>query len=145
VATHLEELASDVIAPPVRIVKTIGDAVMYVSEDPAALLGASLDLSAAADAQGEQFPQLRVGTAAGQAINRAGDWFGRPVNLASRVTGIARPGSVVCTEPIKDLAPDDAFVFSFIGARKIKGVPGSTALFRARKAAHGGNGEAGKR
>jgi adenylate cyclase len=145
VATHLEDLAGEVIVPPVRIVKTIGDAVMYVSEDAAALLAGSLDLSEAADAQGEQFPQLRIGTAAGQAINRAGDWFGRPVNLASRVTGIARPGSVVCTEPLKDAAPAEAFTFSFIGARKIKGVPGSTALFRARKAANGGNGETGKR
>ena len=145
VATQLEELASEVIAPPVRVVKTIGDAVMYVSEDAAALLAGSLDLSAAADAQGEKFPQLRIGTASGQAINRAGDWFGRPVNLASRVTGIARPGSVVCTEAIKEAAPDEAFAFSFIGARKIKGVPGSTALFRARKAADGGDGEAGKR
>jgi adenylate cyclase len=145
VATRLEDLAADVIEHPVRIVKTIGDAVMYVSEDPAALLSASIDLSAAADSQGEDFPQLRVGTAIGQAISRAGDWFGRPVNLASRVTGIARPGSVVCTEPLKDAAPEDAFRFSFIGARKIKGVPGSTALFRARKHSDGGNGEAGER
>jgi adenylate cyclase len=145
IATRLEDLASDVLAPPVRLVKTIGDAVMYVSEDRAALLGASVDLSQAADAQGEHLPQLRVGAAAGQAIPRAGDWFGRPVNLASRVTGIARPGSVVCTEPIKDAAPQDAFSFSFIGARKIKGVPGSTALYRARKAANGGDGEARQR
>ena len=145
IATRLEDLASEVLVPPVRLVKTIGDAVMYVSDEPIALLEASIALSAAADAQGDEFPQLRVGAAAGQAINRAGDWFGRPVNLASRVTGIARPGSVLCTEPIKDAAPEDAFAFSFIGARKIKGVPGSTALFRARKPADGGNGEARKR
>jgi adenylate cyclase len=145
VASRLEDLAGEVIAPPVRIVKTIGDAVMYVSDDPVALLAASIDLSVAADSQGEEFPQLRIGTASGQAIQRAGDWFGRPVNLASRVTGIARPGSVVCTEPLKEAAPDDGFSFSFIGARKIKGVPGSTALFRARKRTDGGNGEAGER
>jgi adenylate cyclase len=145
VASRLEELASEVIGPPVRIVKTIGDAVMYVSEDAPALLAASIELSAAADAQGNELPQLRIGAAAGQAINRAGDWFGRPVNLASRVTGIARPGSVVCTEPIKDAAPGEAFSFSFIGARKIKGVPGSTALFRARKAANGGGVATGER
>jgi adenylate cyclase len=144
VASRMEDLATDVLGPPVRIVKTIGDAVMYVSEDPAALLGCSIDLSRAADAQGDDFPQLRVGAAAGQAMNRAGDWFGRPVNLASRVTGIARPGSVVCTEDVKDAASADDFRFSFIGARKIKGVPGSTALYRARKVADGGNGEAGE-
>ena len=52
--------------------------------------------------------------------------------------------ALVCTEPIKDAAPGEEFAFSFIGARRIKGVPGSTALFRARKAANGGNGQAGK-
>jgi adenylate cyclase len=145
VAARLEDLASEVIAPPVRIVKTIGDAVMCVSDQPAALLGACIDLSQAADQQGEEFPQLRVGVAAGQAVTRGGDWFGRPVNLASRITGIARPSSVVCSEPVKDASPEDAFRFSFIGARKIKGVPGSTALFRARKPADGGDGETGKR
>jgi adenylate cyclase len=144
VASRMEDLATDVISPPVRIVKTIGDAVMYVSEDPAALLGASVDLSRAGDSQGEHFPQLRIGAAAGQAVNRAGDWFGRPVNLASRVTGIARPGSVLCTEDVKDAASEDEFRFSFIGARKIKGVPGSTALYRARKPADGGDGQAGE-
>jgi adenylate cyclase len=145
VASRMEDLAGDVIVPPVRIVKTIGDAVMYVSDDPAALIAASVDLSGAADQQGEEFPQLRVGAASGQAINRAGDWFGRPVNLASRVTGIARPGSVVCTEQLKEAVPAAGFAFSFIGARKIKGVPGSTALFRARKVADSGNGEARQR
>ena len=144
VASRMEDLASDVLDPPVRLVKTIGDAVMYVSEDPIALLGASVDLSRAADEQGEEFPQLRVGAAHGQAITRGGDWFGRPVNLASRITSIARPGTVVCDEPLKDAGPEDRFRFSFIGARKIKGIPGPTALFRARKLANGGDGEAGE-
>ena len=49
----------------------------------------------AADAEGEDFPQLRAGAAIGQALPRAGDWFGRPVNLASRITGVARPGSLL--------------------------------------------------
>jgi adenylate cyclase len=144
VASRMEDLASDVLTAPVRIVKTIGDAVMYVSEDPVALLSGSVDLSQAADAQGEDFPQLRIGAAAGQAVTREGDWFGRPVNLASRITGIARPSSVVVNEAVKEAVPEDEFKFSFIGARKIKGVPGSTALFRARKLADGGNGETGK-
>ncbi len=145
VASRLEDLAGDVLCPPVRIVKTIGDAVMYVSEEPRALLEASIDLSAVADEQGEEFPQLRVGLAAGPAMNRAGDWFGRPVNLASRVTAIARPGSVVCTEAVRDAAGDEGLRYSFIGARKLKGVPGSIALFRARSDAAGDEARAGGR
>ncbi len=42
-------------------------------------------------------PRLRAGVAHGVALERAGDWYGAPVNTASRVTGVARPGSVLCT------------------------------------------------
>jgi adenylate cyclase len=117
---------------------------MLSASEPGALLDAALELLDGADSEGEDFPQLRAGAALGRAVPRAGDWFGRPVNLASRITGIARPGSVVVSEPLKDSVPEDGFRFSFIGNRKIKGVPGSTALYRARKLTDGGNGEAGE-
>ena len=65
-------------------------------------------------------------------MTRSGDWFGRPVNLASRVTGIARAGSVLATREVRDAAPDAAR-WSPSGARKIKGVPGPVRLYRARK------------
>jgi adenylate cyclase len=41
---------------------------------------------------------LRAGVAAGLAVNRAGGWFGSPVNVASRVTGLALPGTVLVTD-----------------------------------------------
>src|SRR6185437_4927639 len=93
-AVRLESLAADAADPPVRLVKTIGDAAMLASPEPEPLLGAALSLIAAADAEGEDFPQLRAGAAMGQALPRAGDWFGRPVNLASRITAVARPSSL---------------------------------------------------
>ena len=48
-------------------------------------------------------------------------WFGRPVNLASRVTDIARPGSVLVTEEIKDAAGEDDYRYSFAGERSSRG------------------------
>jgi class 3 adenylate cyclase len=81
-------LALDVASPPVRFIKTIGDAVMLTSVDPVALLEGVLDLLAA-DKHGE-LPQLRIGVASGMAVRRAGDWFGSPVN-AGRVMAVARP------------------------------------------------------
>ena len=68
---------------------------MFVSTDAAALLRVALELVAAAEE--EDLPQLRVGLAAGSAVRRAGDWFGSPVNVASRVTAVARPGAVLVT------------------------------------------------
>ena len=85
-------------------VKTIGDAAMLVSPDAGALLDALLDLIEAADAEGEDFPQLRVGVTYGPVLARGGDWFGRPVNLASRITALARAGSVLATRDVRDAA-----------------------------------------
>ena len=56
VAGRLEEMASAVAEPPVRLVKTIGDAVMFVSTEPEPMLGAALALIAAAEAEGDEFP-----------------------------------------------------------------------------------------
>jgi adenylate cyclase len=129
----LSGLARDVASPPVHFIKTIGDAVMFVSTDAAALLRAALELLAAAEK--EDMPQLRVGLAAGSAVRRAGDWFGSPVNLASRVTAVARPGSVLVAESAHELIGDcDDFTWSFAGARHVKGIDGEVKLFRARTA-----------
>ena len=133
VAERMERLADDALIPGVRLVKTIGDAVMLVAEDPAAMLEVCFALVAAAEDEGEDFPQLRAGLANGPAVSRAGDWFGRPVNLASRVTTLARPGSVVATEEVHEELKDAPGVeWSYVGPRRLKGVPGEVKLFRAR-------------
>jgi adenylate cyclase len=139
-AMRLETLASEVVAPPVRLIKTIGDAAMLASPAPEPLLGAALDLIDAADGEGEDFPQLRAGAALGQALPRAGDWFGRPVNLASRITSVARPGSLLVERELHDAvegedeAAEGAFRWTFAGERRLKGIRGGVRLFRARRA-----------
>ena len=85
-------MATAVAEPPVRLVKMIGDAAMLVSSDAAATLEAALKLIDAADAEGDEFPFLRAGLAFGPTVTQAGDYYGRAVNLASRITGVARPG-----------------------------------------------------
>ena len=74
---------------------------------------------------------LRAGVAWGPALPRAGDLYGHAVNLASRVTGIARPFSVLCTKEIRDAAGDD-FDFSYAGRHRLKGIGSSVPLYRAR-------------
>jgi adenylate cyclase len=86
---------------------------------------------ACADKAREGFPQLRAGIARGPALNRAGDWYGRPVNVASRVTSVARPGSVLVHGDMQD-GMKDSFDWSFAGRRKLKGVKGEQSLYRAR-------------
>src|SRR5690625_3005371 len=91
---RLADLAREVVNPPVRLVKTIGDAVMLVSSDAAKLLNTTLDLLEASAAD-ESLPELRIGIASGWAVSRARDWLGSPVNVASRVTSVADPGTVL--------------------------------------------------
>jgi adenylate cyclase len=131
VAGRLAALAADVAQPPVRLVKTIGDAAMLVSPEAPPLLDAALDLVAAVEDEGDDYPLLRAGVASGSALARGGDWYGHPVNLASRVTGIARPGSVLATEDVHDAA-GDAYRWSFAGERQLKGIDEPVRLFRAR-------------
>jgi adenylate cyclase len=130
-AGRLADLADEVAEPPVELVKTIGDAAMLVSPEPPALLESVLELIARADAEGDDFPQLRGGVAAGPALRRAGDWYGHTVNLASRVTDVARPGSVLATREVRDPLKED-YQWSFAGERRLKGI-GEVALFRARR------------
>jgi adenylate cyclase len=132
VTGRLGKLAAEVTAAPVRLVKMIGDAAMMVSTDGVALLEASLRLVDAAEGEGEDFPMLRAGVARGSALARAGDWYGRPVNIASRVTAIARPGSVLASREAVDAAGDD-FHYSFAGERRLKGIEGDVELFRVRR------------
>jgi adenylate cyclase len=131
-AGRLEALATDVATPPVRLIKTIGDAAMLTSLEPQSLLDAALGLLEAADAEGEDFPQLRAGAAVGAAVPRAGDWFGRPVNLASRITQIARPGSLLAEREVRESAPE-AYRWSYAGERRLRGVREPISLFRARR------------
>jgi adenylate cyclase len=132
-ANRLADLARDTAVPPVRFIKTIGDAVMFVCTDPAPLLDAVLKLVEITDGDND-FPRLRAGIASGSAVSRAGDWFGSPVNLASRVTAVARPGTVLAAESARDELGDDAgFSWSFAGPRHLKGIKGEVKLYRARR------------
>ncbi|MFN8161209.1 MAG: adenylate cyclase regulatory domain-containing protein [Solirubrobacterales bacterium] len=132
VARRLGELASASARPPVRLIKLIGDAAMLVSRDAGAGIDAALSLVEAADAEGEGFPQIRAGLAWGEALGRGGDWYGQPVNLASRITGIARPGTVLLAESVREQA-GDGFVCSFAGERRLKGLDSRVRLYRVRR------------
>ena len=131
VTGRLGQLAADVASSPVRLVKMIGDAAMLVCQEPEPLLDAALAMIEAAEEEGEDFPLLRAGAAWGAALPRAGDWYGRPINLASRITDVARPASVLCSGDLHEAA-GDGYRWSFAGERRLKGIQGSVKLFRVR-------------
>jgi adenylate cyclase len=130
--SRLTDFAQEATRPPARLIKTIGDAVMFVSPAVEPLLETTLDLVERAGAR-EDFPPLRSGLAGGVALSREGDWYGRPVNLASRVTGVARRGSgVLATGEVRDAA-GNGYRWSPAGDWRLKGFKARVALFRVRR------------
>src|SRR5919204_951032 len=132
VASRLSDAALAALVPPAKLVKTIGDAVMLVSPrevDP--LLETALGLVEASGDDG--LPQLRVGIAYGEALGRGGDWYGHPVNLASRVTAHARPGTILATNAVQGAARGD-YAWSKAGIRRFKGIREPVGLMRLRRA-----------
>ncbi len=140
-ASKLAEVANEVTEPPVRLVKTIGDAAMFVSSEAGPLVSVALSLLEAVEAA--EMPSMRAGVACGSAQQRAGDFYGHAVNLASRVTGAARPGAVLCTEEVRDAAPDE-FDWSFARKHRLKGMSDAVPLYRARRLEGGEDGKAKK-
>ena len=135
IATRLAAIATEVAEPPVRLVKTIGDAVMLVAPEPAPLLEAALSLMDAADAEGEHFPAVHAGAAHGPALRRWGDYYGGPVNLAARLAERARPASLITDAIVRERAGDNGFAWSEAGLKRLKGMSEPTPVWRCRRAA----------
>jgi adenylate cyclase len=131
VVSRFEALVEDAARPPVRLVKTIGDAAMLVAPEAAPALDTVLEL-VEGSREDERRPLLRGGLASGEALPRAGDLYGRPVNLAARLTSFARRGTVVASKEVRDAAGEDGYDWSAAGSRKLKGVRGEVEVYRVR-------------
>lgn len=117
-----------------RMVKMIGDEVMFVADDPTAGTLIALDLVDAYSSD-ERLPTARAGVAWGDVLSREGDYFGPIVNLASRSVDVARPRSVVASDSLHDRLADDAeFTWRRLPPKRLKGI-GLTRLWSVRRAA----------
>lgn len=107
-----------------RLVKTIGDEVMFVAEDPEVAARVALALTARdRDAEGADLPPARAGVALGPALARDGDYYGSVVNLAHRLVEIARPGSVIVDAGIAEALEDrPTLAFRRLRSRRIRDV-----------------------
>jgi adenylate cyclase len=130
---RFEGLASDVItAGGGRVIKTVGDEVMFTAGEPAsaAVIGLSLSEQMAVD---DVVPDVRVGLAHGPVLRSLGDVYGATVNLASRLTSLAQPGTVV-TDPATaaTLARNPDLVLVPQRARQVRGIGQLQPLLVAR-------------
>jgi adenylate cyclase len=137
IAGRLLELSTRSLTRPVQLVKTIGDAAMFVSAEVATLVTVMESLVEAIGTEGDGFPDVRVGIACGPAVTRGGDWFGTTVNLASRITDVAKPGSIVATEPVAEHASDRDWRRRR-RLRSLKGMPERVRLFTLQSSTRSG-------
>jgi adenylate cyclase len=116
-----ESRCADVVAGQRgRIIKTLGDAVLFVNDDPIRAYDTAEGIITVVG-RDPRMPDVRVGLASGSVVMRLGDVFGPPVNLASRLTGVARRNRVIVDQATADLLPADQFETRRLPARPLRG------------------------
>jgi adenylate cyclase len=104
-----------------RIIKTIGDEILYAADQPGDAAAIALAL-VEEHRDDEDFPQVRVGVAWGPVLNRLGDVFGPTVNVAARLTSVARPARVLVDKELAEaLHDDDRFTLRRMRRTAVKG------------------------
>lgn len=145
VVDRFEELAYDVVvARGGRIVKMIGDEVMYAADEPSTAVDIALALADAYE-HDDLLSEVRIGVAYGPVLAREGDYFGAVVNLASRLVNVAYPGTVVVSQSVHDgLADDPALAWSSLRHRYLKDI-GTVPLWAVYRAGDEQPREVGRR
>jgi adenylate cyclase len=115
-----------------RAVKSLGDGVMFHFREPSAAVSAALDLVDAIPQAG--LPPARVGITSGPVVFRDGDYFGRAVNMASRITDYARPSEVLVSETVAESGAPEGSAFEELGLVELKGIREPVRLFRVIRA-----------
>lgn len=120
---RFEALTHDTVAElGGRVVKTIGDEVMFVSESPAVTAKIALRLTERTEVD-QVLPDARAGLAYGSLVAREGDYYGPVVNLAHRLVELAYPGTVLASDELHDAIVDDpAFTWGRPRDRKIRDI-----------------------
>jgi adenylate cyclase len=116
-----ESRCADVVAGKRgRVIKTLGDSVLFVNEDPVRAMQIALNIIDVIGAD-NRLPDVRLGLATGSVVMRLGDVFGPPVNMAARLTSVARRNRVITDQVTADLLPEDQFVTWRLPARPVRG------------------------
>ena len=135
---RFEALASDIVtAHSGRVIKTVGDEVLFVAmgAGPAAAIGLDLVQAMADD---DLLPDVRVGMASGQVVSRLGDVFGTTVNRASRLTAVARPRTVLVDDALAaSLTRVSGYEMSPMRRRMLRGI-GTVTPWTLRRADQAG-------
>ena len=116
-----ESRCADVVAVQGgRIIKSLGDSVLFVSDDAIAAYDIAEGIINVIG-RDSRMPDVRVGLATGSVVTRLGDVFGPPVNMAARLTAVARRNRIIIDHATAELLPDDQFETRRLPARPVRG------------------------
>jgi adenylate cyclase len=116
-----ESRCADVVASQRgRVIKSIGDSVLFVSDDPVRALDIAEGIINVVG-RDSRMPDVRLGLASGSVVMRLGDVFGPPVNMAARLTAVARRNRIIVDAATAELLPADQFETRRLPARPVRG------------------------
>ena len=116
-----EARCADVVAAQRgRVIKSIGDSVLFVHDDPIAAYEIAEGIITVIG-RDSRMPDVRVGLASGLVVLRLGDVFGPPVNMAARLTGVARRNRVIIDAETAGMLPEDQFETRRLPGRPVRG------------------------
>ena len=123
------EIVNDNIFPGTELVERVGDEILMVSNDAESIVRTAIDLRDTIESE-QHFPCIHTGIHVGSALEKDGHYFGKALNLASRVASYARGGEILCTEKIVQRANDIKDVtYRSLGPVEFKHIPEPVAVF----------------
>ncbi|MQW75877.1 adenylate/guanylate cyclase domain-containing protein [Nocardioides sp. dk4132] len=116
-----ESRCADVVANQRgRVIKSIGDSVLFVNDDPIAAYDTAAGIINVIG-RDPRMPDVRLGLASGLVVMRLGDVFGPPVNMAARLTAVARRNRIIIDARTAELLPEEQFETRRLPARPVRG------------------------
>ena len=129
IVTRYVEIVNDNLYQGTKLVERVGDEVLMVSNDASSIVKTAIKLRDTIENE-QQFPCIHSGIHAGSALEKDGHYFGKALNLASRVAAHARGGEILCTDKIVDLANDiENIKYQSMGLIEFKHITEPVAVF----------------
>ena len=129
IVTRYVEIVNDNLCQGTKLVERVGDEVLIVSNEATSIVRTAIDLRDTIEKE-QLFPCIHAGINAGSALEKDGHYFGKALNLASRVAAHARGGEILCTDKIVDLANDiENIKYQSLGLIQFKHITEPVAVF----------------
>lgn len=123
------EIVNDNIFPGTKLIERVGDEILMVSNDVTSIVRTAVNLRDTIENE-QHFPCIHAGIHVGSALEKDGHYFGKALNLASRIAAYARGGEILCTDRIVRMVCDIEDVnYRSIGSIEFKHIPEPVAVF----------------